>query len=107
MKRIYKLMLFSILTLGMTACDFDTENFQQIPTDEAYKSVQDIQNGMNGAYYALGSYRFLGNYAVAYGDFCGGVSNGSSSTGHFYYQSNWIISDTDAELEDRKRYCRH
>lgn len=104
MKRIYKLMLFSILTLGMTACDFDTENFQQIPTDEAYKSVQDIQNGMNGAYYALGSYRFLGNYAVAYGDFCGGVSNGSSSTGHFYYQSNWIISDTDAELEDMWYY---
>ena len=100
MKKIHKIVLFSALTLGLASCDFDTENYQQIPSGTEYQSVQDVQNGMNGAYYALGSYHFLGNYAVAYGDFCGGVSDGSSSTGHFYYHSNWVISDTDAEATE-------
>ena len=99
MKSIYKLLFSSILTLSVTACDFDTENYQQIPTENAYQSVQDIQNGMNGAYYAIGSYNFLGNYAVAYGDICADVSRGNASTGHFDYQTNWIIQDTDSEME--------
>lgn len=104
MKAIYKLVLLSALTLGLGSCDFDTENYQQIPTDDAYRSVQDVENGLNGAYYAAGSYRFLGNYSIAYGDFCAGVSVGNRSTGHFYYQSSWIVSDTDAELEDMWSY---
>ena len=104
MKSIYKLLLSSILTLSITACDFDTENYQQIPTENAYQSVQDIQNGMNGAYYALGSYRFLGNYAIAYGDISADISRGNASTGHFYYQTNWIIDDTDEEMEDIWNY---
>lgn len=99
MKNLYKWMVFSCLALGTVSCDFDTENYQDISIDQAYQSVQDVQNGMNGAYNALGAYGFLGNYALAYGDFCAGISEGSASTGHFYYQSNWIISDTDAELE--------
>lgn len=105
MKKLYKKILLSIALLcGLASCDFETENYQQIPIEDAYKTVQDVQNGMNGAYYALASYRFLGNYAVAYGDFCAGISNGNRSSGHFYYQSAWIISDTDAELEDIWNY---
>lgn len=104
MKKIYKLFLLSVVTLGLASCDFDTENYQQIPTDDAYKSVQDVENGMNGAYYAAGTYRFLGNYAIAYGDFSAGVSVGNRSTGHFYNQSAWIVSDTDAELDDAWNY---
>lgn len=99
-----KSLLLAVLTLGISACDFDTENYQQIPTEDAYQSLQDIQNGMNGAYYAVGNYRFLGNYATAYGDFCAGISNGSRSTGHFYYQSAWIVQDTDSELESIWNY---
>lgn len=105
MKRLYKNILFFVALLcGLVSCDFETENYQQIPIDEAYKTVQDVQNGMNGAYNALASYYFLGNYAVAYGDFCAGISNGDRGSGHFYYQSAWIISDTDAELEDMWNY---
>lgn len=96
--KLYSVMLFSVLTMGLSSCDFDTENYQQIPTENAYSSVQDLQNGMNGAYYALGQYSFLGNYAIAYGDFCAGVSNGNRSSGHFYNQSAWIIQDTDGEM---------
>ena len=97
MKNI-KSLLLAVLTLGISACDFDTENHQQIPSEDAYQSLQDIQNGMNGAYYAVGNYPFLGNYAIAYGDFCAGISNGNRSSGHFYYQSAWIVQDTDSEL---------
>lgn len=105
MKKLYKNILFSVALLcGLVSCDFETENYQQIPIEDAYKTVQDVQNGMNGAYNALASYRFLGNYAVAYGDFCAGISNGDRGSGHFYYQSAWIISDTDAELEDMWNY---
>ena len=75
MKKLYKSLLFSALALGLAACDFETENYQQIPSGSEYQTVQDVQNGMHGAYYALGSYRFLGNYAVAYGDFCAGISD--------------------------------
>ena len=52
--KLYSVMLFSVLTMGLSSCDFDTENYQQIPTENAYSSVQDLQNGMNGAYYAQG-----------------------------------------------------
>ena len=100
MKTIYKLTLGMVLAAGLTACDFDTANYQQIPSGNEYQTVQDVQNGMNGAYYALGSYRFLGNYVVAYGDFCAGVSQGSTSSGYYLTQSNWAISETTAETED-------
>lgn len=100
MKKIYAIALSTILSVGITSCDFDTENYQDIPTDAAYESVQDIQNGMNGAYYALGTYRFCGNYAIAVGDMCAGVSNGSPSSGHFYYVSNYIVDETTSETTD-------
>lgn len=104
MKKIVQILGSIVLALGMSACDFDTKNYQQIPTENAYQSLQDIQNGMNGAYYAVGNYPFLGNYATAYGDFCAGISNGSRSSGHFYYQSAWIVQDTDGELESIWNY---
>lgn len=98
MKKIYRAIVLSAIFLGLVSCDFDTKSYQEIPADEAYKSLQDVQNGMNGAYYAIGYYYFLGNYATAYGDFCAGVSEGNSSSGHMYYQSAWIVTDTDSEL---------
>ena len=53
MKKLYKKILLSIALLcGLASCDFETENYQQIPIEDAYKTVQDVQNGMNGAYYA-------------------------------------------------------
>lgn len=104
MKKVFKTILFSVALLGLNSCDFDTENFQQIPTENAYKTVQDVQNGMNGAYYALASYRFLGNNAISYGDFCAGVSVGSASSGHYLAQSSWAVADTDPELNEMWDY---
>jgi len=104
MKKIYKLSCILSLAFAVCACDFDPELAQNTETGNAYKTLQDVQNGTVGAYQALGYYPFMGNYAIAYGDFAGGLADGSSSTGHFYYQSNWAVTTTDEELEGIWQY---
>lgn len=98
MKTIYKPLILLFLVQGIIACNFETENYQQIPTEQAYQSLQDVQNGMNGAYHALGSVEFLGSYALIYGDICSDISRGNPTTGHFYQQTIWAIEDTDHEM---------
>lgn len=100
MKKILYIILSMVLATGLWSCSLDVENKDDQNTADAFKTLQDVRNGMNGAYYALGSYRFLGNYAVALGDMCGGVSAGNQSTGHFYAFSNFSFSDTAGELDD-------
>ncbi len=87
------------MAFALASCSLDADLKQNVATEQAYQSVQDVENGTTGAYFALAYYPFLGNYAVAYGDFCGGLADGDASTGHFYYQSTWSITDTDEELE--------
>ena len=98
-KTRYSLSIVLSLALAFVSCDFDTDLAQNTDTANAYKTVQDVSNGTVGAYQALAYYPFLGNYAVAYGDFAGGLANGSSSSGHFYAVSEWTVSDNDAEME--------
>ncbi len=104
MRKIYKLSFILSMAAALVACDFDTELTQNTDTADAYKTVQDVENGTIGAYYALGYYPFLGNYAVAYGDFAGGLANGSASSGHFYTVSNWAVTTTDSEMEGIWQY---
>lgn len=99
MKILYKLSCVLSLALTVSACSLDADLEQNRDSASAYESVQDVENGTIGAYYALGHYGFLGNYAIAYGDVCGGLTNGSASSGHFYYQTYWSITDTDEEME--------
>lgn len=105
MKKIFKIALLLVLTLQITSCDFDVENYQDIPTTDAYKSVQDVQNGMNGAYYALGTYRFYGNYVISLGDMASDIATGNTSSGHFAnFKNKYVVSDTQEELEDAWNY---
>lgn len=104
MNRTFYIVFTIILTIGITSCNFETENYQQTPTEQAYQTLQDVKNGMNGAYRALGSRQFLGNYALIYADVCANITNGNSSTGYFYSQSNWVIADTDYEMENIWNY---
>ncbi len=100
MKKILnKISIVLSLALAVLSCDFDTELKQNVDTADAFKKVQDVSNGTIGAYQALAYYPFLGNYAIAFGDFAGGLANGSASTGHFYSVSYWSVSDTDEEME--------
>lgn len=98
-KILYKLSIVLSLALAVSSCDFDTELQQNVDTADAFNKVQDVANGTTGAYQALAYYPFLGNYAIAFGDFAGGLANGSASSGHFYSVSYWSVSDTDEEME--------
>ena len=105
MKKILnKISIVLSLALAVSSCDFDTELQQNVDTADAFKNVQDVSNGTTGAYQALAYYPFLGNYAIAFGDFAGGLANGSASSGHFYSVSYWSVSDTDEEMEGIWQY---
>lgn len=103
-KILYKLSIVLSLALAVSSCDFDTELQQNVDTADAFNKVQDVTNGTTGAYQALAYYPFLGNYAIAFGDFAGGLANGSASSGHFYSVSYWSVSDTDEEMEGIWQY---
>lgn len=105
MKKILnKISIVLSLALAVSSCDFDTELQQNVDTADAFNKVQDVTNGTTGAYQALAYYPFLGNYAIAFGDFAGGLANGSASSGHFYSVSYWSVSNTDEEMEGIWQY---
>ena len=105
MKTIFKSIILSLgLLFGLVACDLDVNNYQDIPTEEAYNSVQDVQNGMNGAYWALGTYRFFGKNIIAVGDMAADIAQGSSASGHYYNFGRYIINTTDTELNEMWEY---
>lgn len=99
MKKYKYLILGLALTLGVSSCSLDTEVYDNSDSSTAFSDLSSVKNGMTGAYYYLGHYGFLGNYAVTLGDMCAGVSAGSSSSGHFYAFSSFTFSDTEDELE--------
>ncbi len=105
MKKIYKTLFFIVgMLVFATSCSLDVDNYQDIPTDNAYESVQDIHNGMTGAYWAFGTYRFYGKNVVAIGDMASDIAVGSPSSGHYSNFSRYIVSETTSELEQVWEY---
>lgn len=107
MKKFKIFTIASVLTLGLASCGdsyFDVDLEQNIPTPEAYKNVQDVQNGMIGAFYSLGTYEFYGRDVVALGDIASDLAMGSSRSGHFLTIGQYNIVDTNGELEDIWNY---
>lgn len=100
----YKILAISaVLSLGLVSCGesyFDVELDQYIKTENAYSTVQDVQNGMIGAFYSLGTYRFYGRNVVALGDIATDLAIADASTGHFYSIFSYGITDTEGELEE-------
>ncbi len=97
--KIKYLVGLPLLTLFSCNNFMDLENFQNIPTEEAYNTVQDVQNGLNGAYYALGHNYFYGRNVVALGDMASDNAVADPSTGHFYAINTYSFSDTDGDLD--------
>ena len=107
MKNIKIFAIGAVLTLGLASCSdnyFDVDMDQNKTSETAYTSAQDVKNGMIGAYYALGNYRFYGNYVVALGDMASDIATASSSTGHFFAINSYGITDTNGELDDIWNY---
>ncbi|HIZ69557.1 MAG TPA: RagB/SusD family nutrient uptake outer membrane protein [Candidatus Prevotella avicola] len=100
MKIIKFLTIGLVLAFGFSACSLDSTNYDDSDSGSAFTNLRSVQSGTTGVYYWTGHYAFLGNYAVSLGDFCAGVSAGSSSSGHFYALSSFAFSDTQAELSN-------
>ena len=92
--------LFALPAVLLCSCnDFmDLSTEQNIPTEDAYNTVQDVQNGLNGIYYALGHYYFYGRNVVALGDIAADNAVASAATGHFLSLNRYNFSDTDGDL---------
>ena len=73
--------------------------FDLIETREQRKEMittQDFQNALNGVYYTLGSYRFLGRDVLAIGDAPTDITSHSVATSHFYDIFRYQILDTNS-----------
>lgn len=103
MKNIKILAIGAALTLGLASCGdsyFNVDLEQNIKTESAYSNAQDVQNGMIGAFYQLGTYQFYGRDVVALGDMASDLAIASSRSGHFLTIYQYNIVDTDGDLED-------
>lgn len=101
MKNKMKYLIGLSLGLLCSCSNFlDLDNFQNIPTEEAYTSVQDVENGMNGMYYAFGYYYFYGRNTVALGDIAADNAVADASTGHFVAINRYNFSDTEEVLDN-------
>ena len=107
MKNIKIFAIGAALTLGLASCGdayFDVDMDQNKTSETAFNSAQDVKNGMIGAYYALGNYRFYGNYVVAVGDMASDLATADASSGHFVQINTYQITDTNGELDDIWNY---
>ncbi|WP_165020765.1 RagB/SusD family nutrient uptake outer membrane protein [Dysgonomonas sp. ZJ279] len=106
MKKISKFIFIAALSLSVVSCDsfLDVDNFQEIPAEEAYATPQDVTNGMVGAYWSLGTYRFYGRSVVAVGDMGADISVANPSTSHLYTISTYTFTETDTYLKEMWYY---
>ncbi|MUP36634.1 RagB/SusD family nutrient uptake outer membrane protein [Labilibaculum euxinus] len=95
------LIFLSVALLMFSGCDsyLETDTYNQIDSENAFKTASDIKAARNGLYYALGSYRFCGNYVLAIGDFAADISVADGSSGHFVTINDYSFTDTQDELE--------
>ena len=103
MKNYIILAISAALSLGLVSCGesyFDVDLEQNIKTPDAYRTVQDVQNGMIGAFNSFGSYQFYGRDVVALGDIGSALAKADASSGHFYSIFSYSITDTDEDLEN-------
>ena len=107
MKNIKILAIGAVLTMGLASCGddyFDVDMDQNKTSETAFSSVKDVKNGMIGAYYALGNYRFYGRNVVAIGDMASDIATADASSGHFVMLNTYQVTETDGELEDTWNY---
>ena len=55
MKRIYSLIVAGGLLAAGCDSYFNEDLYQNIPQENAYATVSDVENALNGVYYAFGS----------------------------------------------------
>ena len=104
MKRIYSLIVAGGLLAAGCDSYFNEDLYQNIPQENAYATVSDVENALNGVYYAFGSYRFMGRNAVAIGDMSADMAVADAKSGHFVTLNTYTFSETEGVLEDVWQY---
>lgn len=100
MKKIYTIIVLIGTLVSSCNSYFDVELHQNIPAESAYNTVSDITNALNGAYYALGTYRFQGRNLLALGDLASDNGVASATSGHFVAISTYTYSETTGDFSD-------
>lgn len=104
MKRIYSLIVAGGLLAAGCDSYFNEDLYQNIPQENAYATVSDVENALNGVYYAFGSYRFMGRNAVAIGDMSADMAVADAKSGHFVTLNTYTFSETEGVLGDVWQY---
>jgi len=85
MKKIRNIALGILLVGSVLSCseDFLTQTpSESLPSEGAFKTTRDVSNGLNGAYYAFGDYKFYGRNVIALGDMASDNCYMTGSSGH-------------------------
>jgi len=100
MKKIIIVSAIGVFLTGLYSCSKDVDLYQSVKTEDAYNTVLDVDNGVTGAYNALGSYEFLGMSVPALGDMASDVSVANASSGHFVSINQYYADQYSTELND-------
>lgn len=97
----------AVLTMALASCSddyFDVRMDQNKTSETSFNTAKDVKNGLMGAYYALGNYRFYGRNVVALGDMAADIANADASSGHFVTLNTYQVTDTEEDLDDIWNY---
>ncbi len=72
----------------------------QLPDDQAFRTANDIQNGVNGLYNLFGNYEFAGRNVIALGDMASDNAWMQGTSGHFDNIYRFNYSEETADLMD-------
>lgn len=98
LRNIFNVVFLGVLLLGVSSCNMDTPmNYYVDPSKP--KTLQDVQNELNGAYNQFAGSSFYGRNVVALSDIVTGFSAASPDKGHFVSINDWIFTDTDSYFE--------
>ncbi|MDR3194240.1 MAG: RagB/SusD family nutrient uptake outer membrane protein [Tannerella sp.] len=108
MKKLhYYICLVCCLSGGLLSCDdFLTESpADSIPDRDAFNTVEDFTNNLNGAYSTMGSADLLGRDLLCFGDLCADACQHNTASFNFQKLAVWSVNDTDDDLLAVWRCC--
>jgi tetratricopeptide (TPR) repeat protein len=83
----------------MSCDDFLTEApSNSIPDSEAFHTVEDFVNNLNGAYSTMGREDLLGRDLLCFGDLCADACQHNTASFNFQKLAVWSVNDTDDDI---------
>lgn len=102
MKKVLNIALGLLLAGTIASCneEFLTQTpSDSLPSEGAFKTARDVNNGLNGTYYAFSRYQFYGRNVIALGDIAADNCFMTGSSGHFGDIYKYQITEQLSDLE--------